>query len=264
MIRYKIIENKIKCNRCGEIIESKTVHDFVSCSCGCCVVDGGHNYIRRGWKYSKKDYTELSVLLDENGQNTWLEKLKRFEQEKQSDVSLGKVISYILRHHPEKFDVKLDQNGWANVEQLLQKMNAYDYSINFETLERIVTENNKQRYTFNDDKTKIRANQGHSILVDVELKERVPQDVLYHGTAEKNLVSIMRNGLIKKNRLYVHLSKDYETAIQVGKRHGKPVVLEIDTKKMVKDGYKFYLSENGVWLTDKVPASYLKRIKKEV
>ncbi len=125
-------------------------------------------------------------------------------------------------------------------------------------LERIVRENNKKRYSFNEDKTKIRANQGHSIHVDVEMKEMLPPDELYHGTAERFLESIRKKGILKMNRQYVHLSSDIETARTVGKRHGKPIVLVIDTRKMVEDGYHFWLSDNGVWQSEEIKWEYVK------
>lgn len=128
-----------------------------------------------------------------------------------------------------------------------------------EMLEEIVSTDNKQRYSFNDDKTLIRANQGHSIPVDVELKKAVPPEVLYHGTGEKYVTSINKEGLIPKSRLYVHLSKDEETALNVGKRHGRPVIYKVDAKRMTEEGYEFFLSVNGVWLTKAVPKEYLSR-----
>ena len=124
----------------------------------------------------------------------------------------------------------------------------------------IVNEDNKQRYSFNEDKTLIRANQGHSIPVDVELEVKVPPEVLYHGTGAKYVKSIKSMGLIPKSRLYVHLSKDESTAISVGKRHGEPVVFKVKAKDMYAAGYKFYQSVNGVWLTKSVPVQYLKEI----
>ncbi len=124
-------------------------------------------------------------------------------------------------------------------------------------LEEIVRTDNKQRYSFNEDKTLIRANQGHSIPVDVELEEKQPPQYLYHGTAERFLDSIMSDGLKPMSRLYVHLSQDKETAVKVGKRHGSPVVLKIKAEEMWKDGIKFYLSQNGVWLTKYVDNKYI-------
>lgn len=130
-------------------------------------------------------------------------------------------------------------------------------------LEEIVRTDNKQRYRFNEDKTLIRANQGHSITVDVELEEQEPPEFLYHGTAERFLKSIMEEGLKPMSRLYVHLSKDQETAEKVGKRHGKPVVLKVHSGQMNRDGCSFYLSENSVWLTKRVDVKYIERIKSD-
>ncbi|MEX6493399.1 RNA 2'-phosphotransferase [Fusobacterium animalis] len=176
-----------------------------------------------------------------------------------NDLKLGRFISLILRHKPETIDLKLDKNGWANTKELIEKINKSGREIDFKTLERIVNENNKKRYSFNDDKTKIRAVQGHSIEVDLELKEVVPPAILYHGTAFKNLENIKKQGIKKMNRQYVHLSADIETAKNVATRHsGKYIILEIDTDSMLKANYKFYLSENKVWLTDFVPSKFIK------
>lgn len=167
----------------------------------------------------------------------------------------SKLISLILRHKPETIGITLDEHGWANVNDLLNGI-----KIDMPTLEEIVTTDDKQRYSFNDDKTLIRANQGHSIPVDVELEEVQPPEFLWHGTAEKYVDSICREGLIPKSRLYVHLSYDVTTATTVGERHGEAVILRVDARKMYQDGFKFYLSKNGVWLTKSVPTSYLKRL----
>ena len=171
---------------------------------------------------------------------------------------LSKFISLVLRHHPEAAGITLDEHGWADVNELLAGINQTGRTISMDILEEIVAADNKQRYSFNERKTLIRANQGHSILVDVELKEQEPPKLLYHGTAERFLKSIQSEGLKPMGRLYVHLSKDPETAYQVGKRHGKPVILQIDSQGMYQDGQKFYLSENKVWLTPKVDIQYLK------
>lgn len=177
-----------------------------------------------------------------------------------NDIQLGKFISLILRHKPETIGIALDEHGWADVSELLAGIQKQGINITMERLEKIVETNNKKRYSFSEDKTRIRANQGHSINVDVELKEAIPPIVLYHGTATKYMEDIYKNGILHKNRLYVHLSKDVETAINVGTRHGTPVVLEIDTKKMLDDGYKFYLSENDVWLTSDITPNYFHEI----
>lgn len=169
---------------------------------------------------------------------------------------LSKFISLVLRHKPDAADIALDEHGWANVEELLNGINNTGRKIDMEILEEIVAADNKQRYSFNQDKTLIRANQGHSIPVDVELRELEPPEFLYHGTAVRFLDDILNDRLKPMSRLYVHLSKDIETALKVGKRHGTPVILKIHSGDMCKDGYKFYLSENGVWLTEKVDVKY--------
>ena len=171
--------------------------------------------------------------------------------------STGKFIAMILRHKPETIGIKLDEHGWARVDELIAGI-AKTRSFDMEMLEEIVRTDSKQRYSFNGDKTLIRANQGHSIAVDVELEQKIPPDVLWHGTGEKYVESINQMGLISKARLYVHLSKDYDTARNVGSRHGKPVVYQVDAKKMTKDGYVFFQSVNGVWLTKEVTVIYLK------
>ena len=168
-------------------------------------------------------------------------------------------ISLLLRHKPEVAGLSLDEHGWADVNELIRCVSEHKQPLTMEELEYIVDTDNKERYSFNEDKSLIKANQGHSIPVDVELEEVVPPDVLWHGTAEKYIDSIGEIGIIPKSRLYVHLSADYETAVNVGSRHGTPVVLQVNTAEMSKDGYKFFLSKNGVWLTKTVPARYLKR-----
>lgn len=173
--------------------------------------------------------------------------------------SMSKFISLVLRHHPEAAYIQLDEHGWANVEQLLEGMKRTGRKINMAGLEEIVRTDEKQRYSFNGDKTLIRANQGHSIPVDVGLKEQEPPEYLYHGTAVGFYESIRKQGLRPMSRLYVHLSKDVETAVSVGKRHGKPVVLRIHSGVMYRDGVSFYLSENGVWLTRKVEPKYFEQ-----
>lgn len=174
-------------------------------------------------------------------------------------TDISKFISLILRHKPETVGISLDEHGWANVDELIVGISK-TYPITKELLEEIVATDNKQRYSFNGDHTLIRANQGHSIPVDVELKKQKPPEYLYHGSAEKYEASIDEVGLIPKTRLYVHLSKDYDTAVNVGKRHGKPVVYKVNSGLMAHDGIDFYLSENGVWLTKAVPAKYLEKV----
>lgn len=170
----------------------------------------------------------------------------------------SKFISLILRHKPEAIGITLDEHGWANVDELIAGV-AKTHPIDMAILEQIVAEDEKQRYSFNEDKTLIRANQGHSIPVDVELEEKQPPEILYHGTGEKYVSSINVQGLIPKSRLYVHLSGDEETAHKVGQRHGRPVIYKVKSGKMYRDGYKFYRSVNGVWLTKIVPVKYLNK-----
>lgn len=174
-------------------------------------------------------------------------------------TNVSKYLSMILRHKPEAIGITLDAHGWADVDELIQGI-AKTYTFNKDILEIIVRTDAKQRYAFNDDHTKIRANQGHSVPVDLELTPVPPPDVLYHGTGEKYTVSIDRTGLQPKQRLHVHLSKDMATAKTVGSRHGNPVIYQIDSAAMYRDGHAFYQSANGVWLTNAVPVQYLKKL----
>lgn len=175
------------------------------------------------------------------------------------DENLGRFISMVLRHKPEIIGITLDEYGYADVKELIDAMNKHKKYIDMMTLEKIVAENDKKRYSFNENHTKIRANQGHSIAVNLELERTVPPEILYHGTAKRFLESIQKSGLQKMSRQYVHLSKDINTAIKVGQRHGNVVVLKVYAKKMYEYGYSFYLSKNGVWLCDKVPCKYLEQ-----
>lgn len=172
----------------------------------------------------------------------------------------SRFISLILRHRPDTIGISLDEHGWASVEELLAGISKTQY-IDMAMLEKIVETDSKQRYSFNEDKTLIRANQGHSIDVDVELPKKQPPVILYHGTREKYVSSIDEQGLIPKSRLYVHLSGDEATATIVGSRHGRPVVYEVLASQMYHDGYEFFQSVNGVWLTKSVPVQYLKKLK---
>ena len=175
-------------------------------------------------------------------------------------AKISKYISLILRHKPEAAGITLDEHGWADVGELIRGIQKTQ-RFNMEMLEEIVRTDQKQRYSFNEDKTRIRANQGHSIPVDVELPVTEPPEILWHGTGQKYVESIDRTGLIPKGRLYVHLSGERETAVKVGSRHGKPMVYQVDSGQMAKDGYLFFRSVNGVWLTKQVPVKYLKKQK---
>ena len=172
-------------------------------------------------------------------------------------VSTSKFLSLVLRHKPEEVGIALDAHGWADVSALLHGMNDAGVPCDTELLEKIVRTDEKQRYSFNADHTQIRANQGHSVAVNLELTQTAPPEYLWHGTASRFLSSIMREGLKPMSRQYVHLSPDMETAYKVGLRHGKPVILQIAAQKMVQDGAVFFISENGVWLTAAVPPQYI-------
>ena len=173
-------------------------------------------------------------------------------------VPLSRFLSLVLRHQPESIGLTLDAQGWADVDELIARCNARGKKLTRATLMAIVTTNDKQRFRLNDDQTRIRASQGHSIPVDLGLIAIEPPDILYHGTAEKNLGLIYAQGLIKQSRQHVHLSVDTLTATKVGARHGKVVVLTVQAGEMHRQGMAFYRSDNGVWLTDCVPPEYLK------
>lgn len=172
-------------------------------------------------------------------------------------TKISKFLSLILRHKPEEINLSLDENGWAAVSELLAKSAAKNFDFTFVELEETVATNDKKRFVFDETKTKIRASQGHSITVDAGFEEEAPPKILYHGTAEKNLDSILRTGLEKRARHHVHLSTEIETARNVGTRYGKPLILAIDVERMAAQNHKFYVSENGVWLVESVPPEFL-------
>lgn len=177
-------------------------------------------------------------------------------------TKISKFIAMLLRHKPETIGLKMDEHGWVSVNDLIEGIQKNkSKSFDMADLEEIVRIDEKQRYALNADKTMIRASQGHSIQVDVGLEKRNPPDILYHGTGEKYVSSIDQQGLLPKSRLYVHLSWDVDTAIKVGRRHGKVVVYKVDAKRMVDDGHDFYLSANNVWLIRAVPACYLSKLE---
>jgi len=170
-----------------------------------------------------------------------------------NDIRLSKKMSLILRHRPELAGVELEDGGWMGVSVLLKALDA-DRS----QMDRVVADNNKQRFEFSEDGKKIRARQGHSVVVDLGYEECVPPEILYHGTATKNLGMIYKHGIKRMKRHHVHLSGDYETAYKVGQRHGKPAVLLIDAKRMSSHGIKFYKTANDVWLVNYVSPEVLK------
>lgn len=172
-------------------------------------------------------------------------------------VHLSKFISLILRHSPETIGLKLGEEGWVSVEALLAGMNKRGEKITLEELKEIVATSEKKRFAFSDDGQSIRANQGHSVEVEITFEKREPPEFLYHGTATRFVDSIRKTGLEKRNRQHVHLSADEETAIKVGQRHGKPVILKVRAKDMHAAGTTFYISANNVWLVEKVPTEFL-------
>lgn len=172
---------------------------------------------------------------------------------------ISKFLSLLLRHQPEKIGLQLDENGWANIEELIEKIAPKGYTFTFEELEEVVATNDKKRFTFNADKTKIRANQGHSLEIELALTPITPPELLYHGTPEKFAAIIREEGIKKMNRHHVHLSQETETAHKVGSRRGKPVILNVMAGQMYRDGILFYQSENGVWLTDFVAPEYISK-----
>lgn len=171
---------------------------------------------------------------------------------------LSKFMSLVLRHKPETIGLKLDAQGWAKVDDLLEKMNQHGKRINRRLLEQVVATNDKKRFTFDADGTRIRANQGHSIQIELGYVPETPPEILYHGTARRFIDSIFKSGLEKRQRHHVHLSADIPTALNVGGRHGKPVILEVLAGAMSEQGHAFYRSKNGVWLTDHVPTEFLR------
>jgi putative RNA 2'-phosphotransferase len=173
------------------------------------------------------------------------------------DVQTSKFLSYVLRHRPDSIGITLDENGWVEVDALLDAARRNGKAISRRQLEEIVATNDKQRFAFSDDGRQIRASQGHSVSVDLDLESIQPPELLYHGTVERFLDSIRTKGLVRGSRHHVHLSPDEATARKVGCRRGKPVILIVEAGCMYAAGHKFYLSANNVWLTDHVPPEYL-------
>ena len=172
-------------------------------------------------------------------------------------TSVSKFLSYLLRHRPDRVGLVLDEAGWVDIDVLLLRCSEHGRKIDREQLEEVVATNSKQRFAISADRRRIRANQGHSVSVELGYARAEPPAVLFHGTVARVLEAIRSEGLSRMNRHHVHLSADEATAIAVGKRRGKPVVLRIDARRMRDDGHEFFLSDNGVWLTDHVPPTYL-------
>ena len=172
----------------------------------------------------------------------------------------SKRLSLILRHRPQSVGITLDENGWTNVQELLDALKRSGSSYSLDILKAVVVECPKKRFEFNNDETEIRARQGHSIAVDLGYEATTPPDRLYHGTADRFLDSIFAEGLKKQQRHHVHMSTDIDLMMEVGRRHGKAVLLEVNAEEMKRDGHDFFVTDNQVWLTDRVPAKYLTKI----
>jgi putative RNA 2'-phosphotransferase len=175
-------------------------------------------------------------------------------------VMVSKYLAKHLRHAPEALGLTLQPGGWVSVDELLAASERHGFPISYDELLECVETNDKQRFSFDDTGDLIRANQGHSVEVDLQLEEKQPPPILYHGTVERFLAAILTEGLKKGKRHHVHLSRDVETARRVGARRGKPVLLQVEAGKMHEAGFKFFVSVNGVWLTDSVPAEFLTRM----
>jgi len=169
----------------------------------------------------------------------------------------SKFMSLVLRHKPEEIGLGLDANGWAEMGELIEKAGAHGVALTRAVIEEVVATSDKQRFAIDETGDRIRANQGHSVDVDLGLSPQLPPDTLFHGTGEKSVGAIRTEGLKAGRRQHVHLSRDEETAVKVGSRHGRPVVLRIAAGRMHEQGHAFFLSTNGVWLTDCVPSQFI-------
>jgi putative RNA 2'-phosphotransferase len=172
-------------------------------------------------------------------------------------VGMSKFVSKVLRHAPESVGLRLDEAGWVDVDELLAAAERTGVALDRPTLERVVAENDKKRFALSADGLRIRASQGHSVAVELGLTPVDPPEVLFHGTADRNLDAIRAQGLIPGRRTHVHLSADEATAVNVGRRHGQPVVLRVQSGEMHRAGRAFFRSDNGVWLTAAVPSAHI-------
>jgi putative RNA 2'-phosphotransferase len=178
-------------------------------------------------------------------------------------VKVSKYLSKHLRHEPGRLELELQQGGWVDVETLLRACAAHHFPVSRAELEEVVATSDKQRFSIDLAADRIRANQGHSVAVDLRLPEVEPPPILYHGTGQGNVESILGDGLLKMKRHHVHLSSDFATAVKVGARHGKPVVFAVDAAAMRRACIPFYRSVNGVWLVESVPAEHLKELEEQ-
>ena len=173
---------------------------------------------------------------------------------------IGKWLSYVLRHKPESAGLTMDRHGWVKMTDLVYALFSRDSAINRALIEEVVKRDDKQRFTINSDGTCIRANYGHSVPVDLGLKPQKPPDSLFHGTAQTSVHAIKKAGILSKDRQYVHLSTTISAAAHIGKRHGRPAVLQIASRTMYDEGHIFYTTDNTLWLTDHVPPVFITEI----
>lgn len=173
-------------------------------------------------------------------------------------TTLSKFLSLVLRHEPQRIGIELDEAGWTPVDMLLRKASAAGRPLTRELLDEVVASSDKQRFAFSEDGLRIRANQGHSVEVELDLPAVQPPDVLFHGTASRFLAAILREGLDRRSRHHVHLTQDRLTALSVGQRYGQAAILSIDAKSMFAQGHEFRRTANAVWLTDAVPATFIR------
>ncbi|POF63513.1 RNA 2'-phosphotransferase [Novacetimonas maltaceti] len=174
-----------------------------------------------------------------------------------TDREIGRFLSLVLRHDPGRIDIRLDPQGWVDTTTLIRQARRHGRTFDLPTLRRVVRDNDKQRFTLSPDGARIRAAQGHSVAVDLALAPAIPPATLWHGTARASLDSIFRDGLVPGRRRHVHLSTDEATAMKVGTRHGRAVVLRVAAERMQDDGLIFWRADNGVWLSGHVPPRYL-------
>ena len=172
-------------------------------------------------------------------------------------VKISKFLSLVLRHQPERIGLRLDEQVWVGISELVDGARRAGMELSIELVQEVVQKNDKKRFKISEDGSRIRASQGHSISIHLGLEPVEPPEILFHGTASPFLPSIREKGLTRRSRQHVHLSPDERTATRVGRRHGKPVVLRIQARRMHDQGYVFFFSENGVWLTGSIPVSYI-------
>lgn len=178
-----------------------------------------------------------------------------------TDMQLSKFLCVLLRHDPSAAGLTVNEHGWADVGELIDCVSRTGWPIDRETLERIVREDDKSRYCFSADRSMIRCNHGHTFPVDLELPAVQPPETLLHGTGDGFAASIEEKGLLRKTRMYVHLTEERATAVSVGARHGRPVIFCVRSGELARDGYEFFRSASGIWLTDHVPAKYLEKME---